>query len=311
MVKDINLIKILVKSVKMYMPPNISKHKAKKDIKPEYILLGIMNGDMFGAPYELGVKFSKEQINNLDPCDAKYQFTDDTVMAKAILDACMYNKENKCNINQSLSNYIKYMRLYAKKYPHAGYGSNFYDWAVNDTEDDNYKSFGDGSAMRSGTIGAIYDNPKDVIIQAVLSAYPTHSHPEGIKGSVVVAMLVWMAIHNYTKYEMFNYAYSYYSEKQINSDMKKKISLDSQIEYLQSIERIYTANVSCMIAVPEALINFFQTDSYEEGLYAALTYRCDTDTVMAISGGIMAAYYNNCKIKSKDIETEINNIPTI
>ena len=65
-----------------------------------------------------------------------------------------------------------------------------------------YKSYGDGAAMRVSLIGAWYSDPDQVVFTAAVSAAASHNHPEGIKGAVVSAACIWMALRGYTKEEI-------------------------------------------------------------------------------------------------------------
>lgn len=50
-------------------------------------------------------------------------------------------------------------------------------------------SHGNGGGMRSAPIGAYYaDDLRSVVMQAQLSAAPTHAHPDGVAGAVAVAV---------------------------------------------------------------------------------------------------------------------------
>lgn len=50
-------------------------------------------------------------------------------------------------------------------------------------------------------------------------------------------------------------------------------------------------DVSCQGSVPESLICFLESDSYEDTIRKAIAMGGDTDTMAAIAGGIAAAFY--------------------
>jgi ADP-ribosylglycohydrolase len=56
-------------------------------------------------------------------------------------------------------------------------------------------SFGNGSAMRVGPLGAYFHDAAvdEVVAQAALSAEVTHSRPEAKAGAVAVALAAWLA----------------------------------------------------------------------------------------------------------------------
>lgn len=279
-----------IKQFMQYLPKDWKKHKAKENKSVSDILIGISVGDIAGSYFEdkkLNKAYDYRTIDLLDP--SIHGFTDDTVMSFAIFKAASEIKNRHLFGKKAVNCYAKYMRELAKEYPDAGYGANFYNWAVNDYENPAYQSYGDGSAMRSGVIGAVFDNPKVVIKQAVYSALPTHGHPRGIKGAVVVAVMVWMGLHGYTKKEISEYGIEAYKDSCTN--ISTNMTLDELVAYGEK-HKYETCAIDCDTAVSEAIINFAYTDSYEMCLRSALRYMSDADTVMAISGGIAAAYYN-------------------
>ena len=53
----------------------------------------------------------------------------------------------------------------------------------------------------------------------------------------------------------------------------------------------YTFNVICQTTVPEALISFFESESYEDCIFKAVLTNKDTDTAAAVAGAVAGAYY--------------------
>ena len=271
------------------------------------VMRGIALGDIFGSPYE-GSGLYKEDPMTINPFMRKSSnTTDDTVMSIAICEATRNCREHPdWDDDRIVEEYAVSMRKWAKLFPNKGYGSMFYNWAVWDMENEKYRSYGNGSAMRSGVIGAMFSDYSDVVRYAVLSAMPTHSHPEGIKGAVVTATSVWMALHGYTKDQILDRALLYYpngfTDKWLTEDyMSPKITTE-QIQALG-----YDAmSTICQISVPEAISNFMCSNSYNECLRKALFYKSDSDTLGAISGGIAAAYYKNTDIANVDVIKELD-----
>ena len=50
-------------------------------------------------------------------------------------------------------------------------------------------SFGNGSAMRSSSVGWLFDDENTVLKEAERSAEITHNHPEGIKGAQAIMFM--------------------------------------------------------------------------------------------------------------------------
>ncbi len=291
---------------KQYAPKlHTKKCTMSQEERIRLVISGIALGDMIGQPYE--GKIERSEIfspNEVPLVESRNHITDDTVMSFAVLDATLHLCKEYHSEKQIIGTYKETLRKYAKRYPDAGYGWHFYQWAVLDQEDEAYKSFGDGSAMRSGVIGAIFDHVKDVITYAYYSALPTHSHPEGIKGAIVTAVAVWMAFHGATKADIIKYVSVYYPNGFRNSqEFYERSCMDPDItmEELESLE-VLTASTVCQIAVPEAFANFHHSSNFESCMRNCLRYPADTDTVAAISGGIAAAYYKETNLAGHMIE---------
>lgn len=270
------------------------------NVTPDVVLKGICLGDYIGEPYE-----SLGKCNGYDPSapfDMAYNcFTDDSVMALAIYDACssiVANSRHGVMQNgidiKAYKAFTESMRYYALMQPLVGYGPRFYAWAVNGA--DNYDSWANGGAMRSGTIGAFFNKIEEVIKYAIVSAFPSHSHPAGEKAAVLTAVCVWLANHGATKDEIMNY-FTSKTEKLVPGDsistcFDKAFDLSMTPDGLVKASREGgTHTVAGITTVSEALINFIASGDVMVCISNAMRYPCDADTVAAISGGIAAAYY--------------------
>ena len=203
----------------------------------------------------------------------------------------LYIIKKKLSDKETYNEYIQQMRYWAQKYPNAGYGGKFYAWAVLGKDNDRYKSFGNGSAMRSGIIGSMFPKVEDVIKYAALASAPTHSHPDGIKGGIVTAVLVWMAYNGYSKKAMKKYICKQYPKINNTKKFFNQVHPAISLSDLTIPHRYQTRDITCNTAVPLAFINFLFSNNYEECLRNCLQYSSDSDTVMAISGGIASAFY--------------------
>ena len=166
-----------------------------------------------------------------------------------------------------------------------------------------YRSYGNGGAMRSGVIGAVFDDIKTVIRQAVYSALPSHSHPEGIKGAVVTAVSVYLALRQVPKEDILTYMSSFYTEPFRDKPLWSPMP-DMPVQELIS-HGWQCASVTTQITMPEVIINLRDSDSYESCIRNMFRYPCDSDTVGAISGGIAAALYGNVSAEGIDIRKEL------
>ena len=74
---------------------------------------------------------------------------------------------------------------------------------------------------------------------------------------------------------------SYISEK-FNYDLSRSVD---------DIRPTYSFDISCQGTVPEAIISFLDSDSYEDAIRNAVSLGGDSDTLACITGGIAEAFY--------------------
>ena len=107
----------------------------------------------------------------------------------------------------------------------------------------------------------------------------THNHPEGIKGAQATAAAIWMARNRKSKAEIKEYV-----------ETKYGYDLDRTWEYLN---QRYGWKSSCQETVPEAIIAFLESNSFEDAIRKAVSMGGDSDTLACITGGIAEAYYRD------------------
>lgn len=281
------LSKILVPSLTESMRPNRVKGNVGR---------AVAIGDIIGSSYE----FREHDYNDVNPENLVLEssfFTDDTILSYAtIYETCKAPKNP--NYRQA------YISAY-KKYPEAGYASGFIRWAKNIdiSNRKGYGSFANGSAMRVAGIGYYYDNIKDVIKNAIKSSMVTHNHQDGIKGAVIVAVVVWMAQNGYLKEDIEKYTARFYHHN--DEDMRFLINKRSYFDLytnLYDVPNIVSQNsIFCNYAVPFAIKCFLETESYKECMAEILRHFGDTDTICAIAGGVCYAYYGDVNLSKEDL----------
>lgn len=226
-------------------------------------IYGALGGDIIGSIYEFRGARSEEIELFKQGC----RFTDDSVLTIAIADWYLH----RYNSPQ------EYLLKYAKKFNNIGYGPSFVRWVQSD-EPLPYLSCGNGSAMRVSAIGCAAGSVEEALDLAEKSATPTHNHPEGIKGAQAIAVAIFLARKNWDKRDIRDYLSSLFGYNLRRS-------------YNDLFNKEYTFNVLCQNTVPEALICFFESESYEECVRKAMLTNMDTDTAAAIAGSVAAAYY--------------------
>ncbi|HEX9063360.1 MAG TPA: ADP-ribosylglycohydrolase family protein [Clostridia bacterium] len=238
-------------------------------------MFGAIAGDVIGSVFE----WHNVKTTEFELFSRESHYTDDTVMTVAVADAIL-NKEIFKNplveFFEAKKVYAYKYREYGRKYPYAGYGEMFNKWLVSTTLTP-YRSFGNGSAMRVSPIGFAFDSMEEVLKEAKRSAVVTHNHRQGIKGAQAVASTVFMARIGESKPKIKTFI-----EKKFGYNLSRR---------LDDIRPDYKFDSSCRGSVPEAIIAFLESESYEDSIRKAISLGGDSDTIACITGGISQAYY--------------------
>ena len=224
-------------------------------------MLGSIAGDIIGSVYEHHTIKTTDFPLFQDACI----FTDDTVLTIATA--------------ASVLDHIPYAEAYAaygRSFPGRGYGDGFQAWLLSDTMQP-YNSWGNGSAMRVGPVGFAFDTAEKVLEEAKKSAEVTHNHPEGIKGAQTTALAVFLARKGNDKGTIKQEIISRFG-----------YDLDRTIDQIRSG---YCFHESCQKTVPEAIIAFLESQTFEHAIRLAVSLGGDSDTLACITGGIAEAYY--------------------
>lgn len=226
-------------------------------------MIGAIAGDIIGSVYEHRPIKSKD----FPLFDSRCRFTDDTVLTVAVADAILSGRP-----------YLESVREMGRRYPHAGYGGTFIQWLY--SEDPRpYNSWGNGSAMRVSPVGFAFSSEEEVLAHAKSTAEISHNHPEGIKGAQAAALAVFLARTGAGKEE-------------IRARITDLFGYDFN-RTVEGIRRGYSFDVSCQGTVPEAIISFLESSSYEDAVRNAVSLGGDSDTLACITGGIAEAFYGH------------------
>lgn len=224
-------------------------------------MIGAIAGDIIGSVYEYRQIKTKDFPLFDDECD----FTDDSVLTVAVANAIL-----------SGTPYVDSIRRLGRRYPDAGYGGSFARWLHAD-DPRPYNSWGNGSAMRVSPVGFAFPTEDEVLRQAKLTAEVTHNHPEGIKGAQATALAVFLARTGHGK-------------EAIRARLKSLFHYDLD-RTVADIRPTYAFDVSCQGSVPEAIIAFLDSESYEDAVRNAVSLGGDSDTLACIAGGVAEAFY--------------------
>ncbi|MEI7884376.1 MAG: ADP-ribosylglycohydrolase family protein [Clostridia bacterium] len=232
-------------------------------------MLGAIVGDIVGSIYEWNNIKTKE----FDIMAESSFFTDDTVMtcavAQGLMLADLHDEEN------TKQNIIKQMVEIGRNYPDCGYGGMFSRWIFGGSQQP-YNSFGNGSAMRVSSAAWLSNDYQLSLRLAKNTAEISHNHHEGIKGALATSAAIFMAREKKSIEDIREY---------LNNNLYK---LDFTLE---DIRANYKFNETCQGTVPQAIVAFLESTSFEDAIRNAISIGGDSDTLAAITGSIAEAYY--------------------
>jgi ADP-ribosylglycohydrolase len=250
------------------------------------MMYGAIIGDVCGSYYESRRHSTKRKDISLVVPDSR--FTDDTVLTVAMADAILHTIA-----------YRDAIRHWYHRYPNAGFGRGFRKWVDEGGRKDN-DSWGNGAAMRVSPIAWAFNDIDKVLEEAAQSARPSHSHPEGIKGAQAVAAAVFMARTGA-------------DNNTIRNEISSRFGYDMN-RTVDSIRPGYSFSSWAKTSVPEAIICFLDSTSFEDAVRNAISLGGDADTQAAIAGAVAEAHYgipdNWNRLPQKFLTEEMFNICT-
>lgn len=222
-------------------------------------MLGAIVGDIIGSPYE---------FNNIKSVDFplfsdKCKTTDDSICTAAIASKLVYG-----------GNYQESLLYLCNKYPHKGWGKKFSEWIVSPNPQP-YASWGNGAAMRVSAIGWWFDTLEDTLREARESCECTHNHESSYKAAQAVAGAIFMLRTGESRgsvREWISSTFGYNLERTVDQ-----------------IRPEYKFDVSCDGSVPEAIIAFLESASFEQCARLAVSMGGDSDTICAIACSLSEA----------------------
>ena len=224
-------------------------------------MLGAIAGDIIGSVYE----WQNIKTKQFDLFRPDCFFTDDTVLTVALAESILTGTD-----------YVSLMKSYYRRYPGAGYGGYFHRWAQAQ-ESHPYNSWGNGAAMRVSAVGFAFNTLDEVLLRASEYTAVTHNHEEGIKGAQATAAAIFLARTGATKDDIKQYAAATYGY-----DLSRSVD---------EIRPTYQFNESCQGTVPQAIVCFLESTSFEDAIRNAISLGGDSDTLACITGGIAQAHY--------------------
>ena len=130
---------------------------------------------------------------------------------------------------------------------------------------------------RVSPVGFAFETVEEVLSEARESAVCSHDHPEGIKGAQATALAIFRARKGSGK-------------KEIRKEIEGRFGYDLG-RRLREIRPSYSFDETCQGSVPEAIISFLESVSWEDAVRNAVSLGGDADTLACIAGGIAEAFY--------------------
>ena len=234
-------------------------------------MYGAILWDSIGSPYEFD---RGEKTKDFPLFSGDSVFTDDSVMTIAVAEALM-DSRGKTD-EETRSALVESMQKWGREDPNAGYGGMFCRWLFSD-DPKPYGSYGNGSAMRASAAGWLYDSFEETWKKARLTAEVTHNHPEGIKGAMCVAAVIWLARNGKNKQEIRDAV-----EDAFGYDLSRTCD---------EIRPGYSHVESCQETVPEAVTAFLEGEDFTDVIRTAVSLGGDCDTPTCIAGSMAEAFY--------------------
>ena len=138
--------------------------------------------------------------------------------------------------------------------------------------------------MRISPVGWVAESEEEVKELSKILTEVSHNHPEGIKGAEAVAMGVYLARIGKSKEEIREKLQEYYPR------LKDKNFTIENIHGSYGYDD-YGDWVTCQDSIPQALIAFLDSTSFEDAIRNAVCIGGDSDTIGAMAGSIAEAYY--------------------
>jgi len=246
----------------------------------EIRLFGALIGDIVGSRFEFNNIKTKEFEFITDKCFP----TDDSYMTLAVAEALTLC--HKVGVLFELDIYVEdRMQDWGKVYPDAGYGGGFRKWLRSENPKP-YNSFGNGAAMRVSACAWAAKDLETAIELSKRVTEITHNHSEGLKGAEATTVCIFMARKGKSMREIRDYVDKHYYPMNFTLD---------------EIRPTYRFNETCQETVPQAIMAFLESTSFEDAIRNAISIGGDSDTLGAITGSIAEAYYDREAIPISDM----------
>ena len=241
------------------------------DALPTRGLIGGIVGEVLGSKYEL--EKDKQKVKalagkpHLKP-SVSMTYTDDTVLSLAI---AKWLVDDPTHDKQTL---IDLFKRFARRYASYSFGKDFQKWVKSDSREP-YGGHTNGSAMRVAPVAWYAQSLDECLALAKTTAEITHNSDEGIRGAQAIAASIFLNRTGHSKSDIKSYI-----EQTFGYDLNRTTD---------KIRPSYAFETACDKSVPESIISFLESESFEDAVIRAISLGGDTDTMGCMAGNIAAA----------------------
>lgn len=280
-------------------------------------LKGTSIGDAFGESFFGETDLMLDHIRDRTIPKTSWEFTDDTVMAIAVYDQLVANKDinqnqlaQKFSINHEKDVNRGYGATARRILREIGEGGNWKE--ISESVFEGMGSMGNGASMRVSPIGAYYfDDIEKVKELAIKSAEITHANIEGKTGAIAVA--IGTAISTQLKLENKQIEPNEFINRIVDelpdTDIKSKIKKSTTVPYSYNIETVKTilgngSKIMAQDTVPFSIwCSANNLNNFEEAIWKAVSILGDRDTICAIVGGITIMSSNENRVPEQWVKS--------
>jgi ADP-ribosylglycohydrolase len=234
-------------------------------------IIGGIVGEVLGSKFEL--EKDKQKVKalagkpHLKP-SVSMTYTADTVLslaiAKWLIDDPTHDKQNLIDLFKHL----------ARRYASYSFGKNFQKWVKSDSREP-YSANTNGSAMRVAPVAWYAKTLDECLTLAKTTAEITHNSEEGIRGAQAIAAAIFLNRTGHSKSDVKSYI-----EQIFGYNLNRTTD---------EIRPSYAFETACDKSVPESIICFLESESFEDAVIRAISLGGDTDTMGCMAGNIAAA----------------------
>ncbi len=283
---------------------NVDDNHKNRIRRARIALEGLSVGDALGGFFEFTSR--SHFVENRQLPTAPWHYTDDTNMALSIYAILnQFGEIKQDELAQNFTQHYDAIRGYGMGartlFARVGKGEQ---WRIVSKELFRGEgSFGNGGAMRAAPLGAYFaDDHEALIHNATLSSQITHAHPEGIAGTIAVALAAALACdHSNSPEDILQHVVRNLPASEVKTGLEQAITLQDQSDVKRVAKKIGNGSqVSAQDTVPFSIwCATHYLDDYEEAIWQSLTVGGDADTICAIVGGIIA-----CRVGIESIPEE-------